>query len=224
MKTKKSKKANLEKFRTIFFQIGLILALLAILVAFEWKSAVKIEKLSNDRTTWIDIEDLPPITKPEEEKKEIVKPPTPIEKLIIEKDDVIIEEEPIFAETEIDWDEAIPIFEKEIEKVVDSVYVKVEFMPTFKKQEASYFRNYIANNIKFPIDAIEHGVRGKVYISFVVDENGDVTDIEVVRGVHPVIDNAVIDVIKKSPEWEPGIQQGKFVKVKFSIAIAFDLI
>ena len=209
MKTKKSKNANLENFRTIFLQIGLILTLSAILFAFEWKSSIKIEKLSNKGTTWIDIEDLPPVTRPEPEKK-VVKPPVPIEKLIIEKDDVIIEEEPIFQETEIDWDDAIEIieFDETEEKVVEE-FVKVEIMPTFLGKNRQHFRSYVAGKVKFPISAIESGVNGTVYASFVIDEDGNVIKVEITRRVHPVVDQAVIDAIKSSPQWEPGIQDGK---------------
>lgn len=223
MKTKKSKNANLENFRTIFLQIGLILTLSAILFAFEWKSSIKIEKLSNKGTTWIDIEDLPPVTRPEPEKK-VVKPPVPIEKLIIEKDDVIIEEEPIFQETEIDWDDAIEIieFDETEEKVVEE-FVKVEIMPTFLGKNRQHFRSYVAGKVKFPISAIESGVNGTVYASFVIDEDGNVIKVEITRRVHPVVDQAVIDAIKSSPQWEPGIQDGKYVRVKYAIAIAFIL-
>ena len=223
MKTKKSKKANLENYRTLFFQIGLILALSAILVAFEWKSAVKIEKLSDNRTNWIDIEDLPPVTRPEPEKRD-VKPPVPIEKLIIEKDDVILEEEPIFEETEIDWNDKvdISIYEEPEEKVVEE-FVKVEIMPTFLGKNRQHFRSYVAGKVKFPISAIESGVNGTVYASFVIDEDGNVIKVEITRKVHPAIDQAVINAIKSSPQWEPGIQDGKYVRVKYAIAIAFKL-
>ena len=95
-------------------------------------------------------------------------------------------------------------------------------MPTFNGQKAEFFRNYVAENVRFPRKALVNGVGGKVYVSFVVDKDGTVNKVEILRSVHPVIDNAVIDAIRKSPRWEPGIQSGQYVKVKFSIVIAFE--
>ncbi len=224
MKTKKSKKANLENFRTIFFQIGLILALSAILVAFEWKSGVKIEKLSNDGITWIDIEDLPPVTRPEPEKK-VVKPPVPIEKLIIEKDDVIIEEEPIFAETEIDWNDKvdISIYEEPEEVVEEPIYYNYHEKPKFMGKDDNAFRKYIIENIKFPVQAQESGLSGKVQVQFVVDLDGSLSQIKILRGVHPSIDKEVLRVIENSPKWDPAIQSGRYVRAMYGIVIAFEL-
>lgn len=221
MKLKKSKKANLEKFRTIFFQVGMILTLSAILLAFEWKSSVNIEKLSNDRIIWTDFEELPPVIRPTLELPRKVEAPgfeiTPDEFDVPE-----IDLEHLISE--IGEGEGIEIieFEKSDEKIIEE-YVRVEFMPTFQGKEASYFRNYVAGEVKFPASAIETGVSGTVYASFVIDENGKVVDARITREVHPVIDNAVLKVIENSPRWEPGIQDGRRVRVRFAIAIAFQL-
>lgn len=224
MKTKKSKRANLENYRTIFLQIGLILTLSAILAAFQWNSVVKTETLTNNYKNWIDIEDLPPVTRPESEKKE-VKPPVPIEKLIIRKNNVDIVDEPIFESTETDWKEKvdIPIYNDRKEDGEGEPFLSAEFMPTFQGHDGNYFRKYVAENVKFPVGAVENGISGTVYASFVINKDGSVTDVKILRGVHPVIDNAVLDCIKNSPRWEPGINNGKYVRVRYSIAVAFKL-
>lgn len=221
MKLKKSKKANLEKFRTIFFQAGMILTLSAILVAFEWKSTVEFEPMIFDSSGYEVIEIDIPRTK---HKEEIVKPPVPIEAFTIEDDDVFIEDEPVFIDTEDDWNDPMAGFViSEEPEVIEEPLVFAQFMPTFQGKEGSYFRNYIAERVKFPEDAINNSISGKVYISFVIDKDGSVTDVEVLRGVHDVIDNAVVKVIKNSPRWEPGINEGNYVRVKYAIAIAFEL-
>jgi protein TonB len=221
MKPKKSKKANLEKFRTIFFQAGMILTLSAILLAFEWKSAVEIEPMTFVSSGYEVIEIDMPRTK---HKEEIVKPPVPIETFTIEKNDVFIEDEPDFLGTEDNWNDAMPDFVIDDDpEVIDEPLVFAQFMPTFQGKDGSYFRNYIAERVKFPEDAINNSISGTVYISFVIDKDGSVTNVEVLRGVHDVIDNAVVNVIKNSPRWEPGINEGKYVRVKYSIAIAFQL-
>ncbi len=222
MKTKKSKKANLENFRTIFFQIGLILVLSAILFAFEWKSSIKIEKLSNKGTTWIDIEDLPPITMPKEEVPE-VKPPSFELKIVDDfQNDVIDDLTHLISE--IDELEEIKIVEfVKKEEEVDEIVLVAQFMPAFQGKDGSCFRNYVAENVSFPNDAKENEISGTVYVSFIIDKDGLVTNVEILRGVHPIIDKAVLEVIKNSPRWEPGINNGKYVRVKYAIAIAFKL-
>lgn len=223
MKPKKTKRANLENYRTIFLQIGIILALTAILASFEWKTKFTFEKLTNDRTVGTDITELPPITRPEKEKEELIKPPEPISKLEIVKNDFEIKEDPLFLPTDVEWDTPIPEFKKEEEVVDDNEYIKVQFMPRFNGQDAAYFRNYVSENLKFPVSAVESGVTGTVFVSFVIEKDGSVSKVEILRGVHPVLDKAVAEAIQKSPSWEPGIQEGKFVKVRYSIAISFRL-
>ena len=223
MKTKKTKRANLENYRTIFLQIGLILTLSAILVAFEWNSAVNTKKLVTNSTNWFDMEELPPVTRPKPEKVDL-KPPTPVERIIIRKDNVDIKEDPIFEDTEIDWNEGVDIhiYEKQEEEVVED-FIKVEIKPTFKGKDAGYFRNYIASHLKFPQSAVETGITGTVKASFIIAEDGSVSNVEITRSVHPTIDKAVIEAIQNSPKWEPGMQKGRFVSVRYSIAIAFRL-
>ncbi|MDA3953178.1 MAG: energy transducer TonB [Bacteroidales bacterium] len=223
MKPKKSKKANLEKFRTIFFQVGMILTLSAILVAFEWKSSVEIEKLPDSEINWTDIEDFPPITRPEPEPIEMIKPPI-FEIDIVPDEDIVpdIDLEHLISEIgEGDGIEIIEFIEND-EKIIEE-FVKVEIMPTFRGKDGRYFRNFVANKMKFPLSAIESGVTGTVIAAFVIDENGKVSNAKITRSVHPIIDEAVLKVIKNSPEWEPGIQEGRPVRVRYSIAIAFQL-
>ena len=172
----------------------------------------------------MDIVDHTPVTRPEPERMN-VKPPTPIEKLIIRENNVVIEDEPLFASTEIDWNEAvdIPVYDEPKNVVEDEPFIRAEFMPTFQKQDGKYFRNYIAKKVKFPVKAVENGIDGTVYVSFIIDKDGSVTHVEIMRGVHPVIDKAVVDAIKDSPKWEPGMNNGKYVRVRYSLAIAFRL-
>jgi len=222
MKTKKSKRANLENKRTLFIQIGFVIVLILVLAAFEWKSTVVF--VPHDWTTQGSevIELDMPITKPQEEKIEI-KPITPIEKLIIENNKVEIIDEPEFLSTEDSPDSPITVFEKTEEPEIETDYVAVEIKPKFMGQEAKYFRNYIAENIIFPREASENGMGGKVYVSFVIGKDGYVQKVDILRGVNYVIDQAVIDVIKNSPKWEPGVQSGHYVNVRYNIVVNFEI-
>ena len=97
-------------------------------------------------------------------------------------------------------------------------------MPKFQGKGANYFRAYIGENVKFPREAQINGMSGTVYTTFVIDKDGTVTDVEILRGVHPVIDKAVLNAIENSPKWEPGLNNGRFVKVRFSLSIKFELL
>jgi protein TonB len=225
MTPKKTKKANLENFRTIFLQIGMILTLSAILFAFEWKTAVNIEEISPSNTNWEDVEDLPPVTMPKAEIKE-VKPPSFELKVVDDTKDLKIEDDlqELFKNLEDYQPEDFINIVKDVEEVDDEPLIIAEFMPTFQGKDLRSFRNYVSANLKFPERAVETGINGTVYIEFVVDKDGSVSDVRILRSVHPDLDAAVIEVIKNSPKWEPGINNGRFVRVKFTMPIAFKLL
>jgi protein TonB len=225
MKPKKTKKANLENFRTIFLQIGMTLSLTAILFAFEWKTAVNIEEISAPNTNWEDVEDLPPVTMPKAEIKE-VKPPSFELEVVDDIKDFKIEDDlhELFKGLEDYQPEDFSNIVKDVEVVDDEPLVIAEFMPTFQGKDLRYFRNYVSANLKFPERAVETGINGTVYIEFVVDKDGSVSDVRILRGVHPDVDAVVLQVIKNSPKWEPGFNNGIYVRVKFTMPIAFKLL
>jgi len=224
METKKSKKANLESLRTIFIQVGIILSLIAVLAAFEWKSNAEFKPIVF-MNSGIDISDVDiPITRPVEEKK-VIAPIAPTEKLIIVGDKDIIVDEPFFLDTEVNWDDAIdlPIFAKKEEVVEEPIYYNVQVYPKFMGKDDNAFRKYIIDNIKFPIEAQENGLTGKVQVQFVVDLDGSLSNIKILRSIHPTIDREVLRVVQQSPKWEPAIQAGRYVRAMYGIVITFEL-
>jgi protein TonB len=221
MKTKKTKRANLENYRTIFLQFGMILTLSAIFVAFEWNSSVEMHKLDNTKLSGIDIIDLPPITRPKAEEMK-AKPKIPTEQFVIKEDHVHFFDEPFLID-EGEWNEVDLSSWEEKEEEVEEPLLTAQFMPTFQDRDGIYFRDYISKKVKFPEEARRNGITGTVYASFVIDKDGSVSNVEILRGVHPAIDQAVIKAIQNSPKWEPGINNGKFVRVRYSIAVAFRL-
>lgn len=146
-------------------------------------------------------------------------------KSISEKDSMhIFYGEPL--ENEINWklssDQAIDIVEfDELEE--KEVFLIVENMPTFNGGDISQFKEYINRNLKYPIIAAEKGIQGKVYIQFIIDINGFVTDAKVVRNVDPALDFEALKVVQSSPPWIPGMQRGRPVLVSYTIAIDFML-
>ncbi len=107
----------------------------------------------------------------------------------------------------------------DVKKVIFQV---VEKMPEFQGGDKALFK-YLAENIKYPVDAQEGSIQGRVICRFVVDENGDIKDVEVVRSVHPSLDAEAVRIIKAMPKWTPGMQRGKNVNVQYTLPINFRL-
>lgn len=105
-------------------------------------------------------------------------------------------------------------------KVYD--FVSIEKQPEFPGG-ISKFYGYLSKAIKYPPMAQENNVQGKVFLSFVVEKDGKLTDITVTRGLGSGTDEEAIRVLKASPRWNPGIQNGKPVRVKYNINVNFTL-
>ena len=101
-------------------------------------------------------------------------------------------------------------------------FVIVEQMPEFPGGEAE-LKKYVAMNVRYPAEASKAGVQGKVFVTFVVGDDGKVTNAKVVRGVHPLLDQEAIRVVSELPQWAPGMQRGKAVAVAYTIPIEFKL-
>jgi TonB family protein len=102
------------------------------------------------------------------------------------------------------------------------VFTVVEVMPKFSDNNDDIAR-YFASSVKYPQKALELGVQGIVFVTFVVNEKGEVTDPRVIRGLTPELDEAALNAIKKMPNWTPGKQRGKNVSVQMSLPVRFDL-
>jgi protein TonB len=108
------------------------------------------------------------------------------------------------------------------EDSLSAPYSVVEQMPEFPGGEAA-LRKFLAANVKYPAIAAENGVQGKVFVNFVVDRNGGISNVKVVRGVDPAVDKEAIRVVKSMPKWIPGKQNGEAVRVSFTVPINFVL-
>lgn len=107
-------------------------------------------------------------------------------------------------------------------KSKDGVYIIVEEMPVYPGGEEA-LRIDLAANIKYPEEAKKNGIQGKVYVTFVVDELGKVTDAKIARGVDPALDKESLRVMNDLKTWKPGMDKGKAVKVSYTIPIKFAL-
>ena len=104
----------------------------------------------------------------------------------------------------------------------DSIYNVVEVMPEFPGG-AEKMMDYLSTNIKYPEEAKEKGISGRVFLSFVIEKDGSVTDVKVMRSVNPLVDNEAVRVVKAMPKWKPGLMKGKPVRVNYVLPINFKL-
>jgi protein TonB len=224
MEIKKSPKADLENKKVLMRQIGLIVALAVVFFAFEYRSYDKRTLDLMERS----VEDIPEEIIPITEQK--VKPPPPpppkqVTVLQVVEDDVEVEDV-IEIDVEVDQETEIevyvpPVMEEE-EVVEAEIFTVVESMPEFPGGPAKMME-YIAKNIKYPAMARESGIQGRVFVNFVVEPDGSVSNVKVLRGIGGGCDEEAVRVVEAMPKWTPGRQRGKAVRVSFNLPVRFTL-
>jgi len=212
---KKDPKISLENKKGMFFQVGLAVTLIAVLISFEWKSYDKSNYNLGDLNLDDIEEEIIPITR--QEVKPPPPPPPPPEIIEIVEDEVEIENEVEIEETDTDEDEIV-----EIEEDDEEFFMVVENMPEFPGGDLGLMK-FIQKNVRYPAIAKEYNITGKVYVSFIVDKQGSVTNVKIVRGVDKNLDAEALRVVSLLPKYKPGKQRGKAVRVMFTIPINFTL-
>jgi protein TonB len=224
----KTEKANLENKRFIFLEIGLIIALGLVLLAFSWKSSDKSISEVYQRKVLDIPEDIIPITEQKAPEPPKVQPPQVISTINIVENQVDVEENFVI-DAEADQFTEIPEYilqapiqqEEEVEVETEIFYV-VESMPSFPGGEDQIYA-YLARNLHYPVLAREAGIQGRVFVTFVVERDGSITDIRVLRGIGGGCDEEAVRVVENMPEWTPGKQRGIPVRVQFNLPIKFTL-
>ena len=122
--------------------------------------------------------------------------------------------------TTYDYQQEIAVVEEEEE--TQEVFFIVEEMPVFPGGEEA-LRKFIAQSVKYPVIAQENGIQGRVFVSFVVNQKGEVTNVKVARPFDPNLDKEAVRVVQSMPKWSPGKQRGKAVKVSYTVPINFVL-
>lgn len=227
MEPKKSEKANLENKKSLFIQIGIIFALAVSLLAFEWTSGQRGSSAFDGMSEEAIEEEVIPVT--EEMPPEEVPPPevTVTDLFEIVEDDVVLDSEVKFEDDETSEDKVVeiyaPVINAEEEEVEEEIFVIVEDMPTFKGGDINVFREWVQKRVRYPELAAENGIQGRVFITFVVETNGTVSNVSITRSVDALLDEAAKEAVAASPKWEPGMQRGRPVRVRYSIPIIFQL-
>jgi periplasmic protein TonB len=104
----------------------------------------------------------------------------------------------------------------------DDPFFIVEVMPSFKGGGIEKFREWVKNRTTYPQEAYKKKIRGTVYLTFIVEKDGSVSNVTVVKGVDPLLDDVAVKTISESPKWIPGLQRGEPVRVRYSIPLSFN--
>ena len=229
MEVKKSPKADLEGKKTIFLEIGFVIALGILLCAFNWKTNTKVEEgfvITQEEQVE---EEIIPIT------QQMMKPPPPPPPAPKLTDLIEIVDDELSIDEELEIDDAEADVENKSNYNFDydgadwgaeesdgeaDIFQVVEDMPQFP---GGSVQKWISKNVKYPMIALENNIQGKVFVQFVIEKDGSVSDVKVARSVDPSLDKEAIRVVKAMPKWKPGKQRGKPVRVSYTVPINFQL-
>ena len=228
MEIKKTEKANLENKKLLFTEIGLIVSLLIVFIAFEWtQEEVKVSNLE-DTTQVITEEEIIPIT------QETPPPPPSAPKIPIISyqidivDDEIELDDDMFMNLEDDASIGVEIMdyvevEEEVVEEEAIPFQLVEEKPSFQGGDANQFSKWVNSRLVYPEIAKENGVQGRVTLQFTVEKDGSVTKVKVLRGVDPSLDKEAVRGVSMAPKWKPGKQRDRAVPVTYTFPVIFQL-
>ena len=228
MEIKKTEKANLENKKLLFTEIGLIISLLIVFIAFEWTQAEVTVSNLEDTTEVITEEEIIPIT------QETPPPPPSAPKIPILSDQIDIVDDEIeleddmFMNLEDNADLGVEIMdyvevEEEVVEEEAIPFQLVEEKPSFQGGDANQFSKWVNSRLVYPEIAKENGVQGRVTLQFTVEKDGSVTKVKVLRGVDPSLDKEAVRVVSMSPKWKPGKQRDRAVPVTYTFPVIFQL-
>ena len=228
MEIKKTPKADLENRRTLYTEIGLVVALLVVWGAFSDSTKEKAVASLGEDTQVVEVEDMVPIT------QETPPPPPEAPKIPVLSDQIDIVEDDIkvddnFMSLEDDANLGVEIMdyvEEVKEEVVEEEAIPfqlVEEKPSFNGGDANEFSKWVNSKLQYPEIAKENGVQGRVTLQFTVNPDGSVSNVKVLRGVDSSLDKEAVRVVSMSPKWKPGKQRDRAVKVTYTFPVIFQL-
>ena len=223
---KKKRQKTRKSAGKLIASISLCLSFLIVIGAFEWnfrEAGSEISLESNDRS-FEDLIDVP-------QTEQIQKPPVQVQvpKIIEVADEEVIEEIEINLDIEMTEDTKIEevIFQTEdtdelMEEKADEIFVFVEEQPS-PKGGLKEFYSYVSANLIYPAQARRMGIEGRVFVEFIVEKDGSLTNIQVAKGIGAGCNEEAIRVISEAPPWNPGKQRGNAVRVRMLMPIVFKL-
>ena len=228
MEIKKSEKANLENKKLLFLEVGLIISLLIVYVAFEWTSKETNTSLLEDNTQVL-VEEEIISTNMETPPPPPAAPKIPVlsDQIDIVDDEIELEDD-MFMNLEDDASLGVEIMdyvevEEEVVEEEAIPFQLVEEKPSFQGGDANQFSKWVNSRLVYPEIAKENGVQGRVTLQFTVEKDGTVTKVKVLRGVDPSLDKEAVRVVSMSPKWKPGKQRDRAVPVTYTFPVIFQL-
>ncbi len=225
MELKKSTKADLERKKPIYLQVGLVLALSFALFAFEYKSYDKVAEEETTATTQEVIDEI--VIQTKQETKPEPPPPAQLQTTLIQivdnnvqvNSDIEISQEDDGSRNQVYQEiiEAAPVEAEEAE-----IFTVVEETPEYPGGDEARMK-YLRDNLKYPQLARESGIDGTVYIEFVIETNGNITKAVIKRDIGGGCGEEALRVVKGMPRWKPGKQRNKPVRTQFVLPIKFIL-
>ena len=230
MEIKKSPTANLENKKLLFTEIGLIISLLVVWLAFEWSTTDKQVSVFEETAEVVEAEEMIPITQETPPPPPTAAPKIPIlsDQIDIVDDEIQVDDN-LFMNLEDDASMGVEIMdyvETVEEETVEEEAIPFQFVeekPSFMGGDANAFSKWVNERLVYPEIAKENGVSGRVTLQFTVNTNGSVSNIKVLRGVDPSLDKEAVRVVSMSPKWTPGKQRDRAVKVTYTFPVIFQL-
>ena len=229
MEVKKSPKANLENKKMFYRELGLIVALGVILCAFEWSTSEKAESvIQQEEAVVVEVEQVPVTTEAPPPPPEAPKMPVLSDMIEVVDDDIVVDTD-LFISLEDEADMGVEIMDYVAEVAEETIeeapipYTLVEEKPSFNGGDANEFTKWVFSNMVYPEVARENGISGRVTLQFTIETDGSLTNIKVLRGVDPSLDQEAVRVVSMSPKWTPGKQRDKAVRVTYTFPIMFQL-
>ncbi|MFR9621060.1 MAG: energy transducer TonB [Rikenellaceae bacterium] len=227
MELKKNPQADLTRFRGLFLEIGLILSLGLMIGAFTYTPS-EIEEIEAPVMFFGTVEQQ--ITEITRQEKKVVTPPKKVEVRVISDLLQVVTNDTQVEMDEIDFEEfdvsteIVHTVSSGGETIVDDTPVLfAETMPGFMGGDINTFREWVMTRVKYPDVARNNGIAGNVVVSFVIEKNGKLSNIEVLATPDKSLSNEVIRVLNMSPMWTPARQNNQIVRLKFTLPIAFKI-
>ena len=223
MEIKKSPKADLQNKRGLLLEIGLVISLALVILAFAYTPKEHRIDQIDDNTAIVE-EQIIEITRQDQKPPE---PPKKVEvKVIADLLEVVTNDTKITTDVNFsEFDEDVEILQeieiKEEEVIDDQPFLIVETMPKFQGGDLNTFRKWVQENVKFPTIALENGISGRVTLTFVIEKGGRLTNIQVLQTPDRSPSEEAVRVLNKSPKWTPGKQRNQVVRVKYTLPVEF---
>ena len=224
MEAKKNPEIALKRTAGLFLNIGFVISMLLVIIAFEWKSYddINLLELGQVEDSFVEITEAPVTRQP---------PPPPlvakqVEIIEIPDEEEIVEEIEVNLDIEITEETIIEeiVFEEPVkEEAIEEIFTIVEQYPSYDGGDIAFVK-FVQKNLVYPEKARRMGLEGRVFIQFIVEIDGSLTDFSILKGIMGGCNEEALRVMKESPRWLAGKQRGRSVRVQMIIPITFRFI